>query len=665
MSYKEKLVDQIITILQQENSNLTQDNLNRIKQIALNNYDDLYRITGTMPNMDILLTNVKQNDYVTILFPYKCKLIPFIEENYDRHIQKNDGNCLFYSLGHALLRSHDTVRREICQYMITHPDFFDLDQIKMSLDEGPIAYITKMSQDKSWGGYIELCAAALLYKRHIIIHNMDNTTNDIGDNLLPRFEIVSGAPIHLYYCNTSGVGSGVHYELLTPKLSPFSQAHQRLLFPLEDEDEYEQPRPSSSSTFSEDHRRWLSALKEDQSRPSLSLGEQIRPSLSLGEQNRPYLYSGEQTIPLFTERIIPTKQTRPSFAEQTRPYFLNNENTNKFSDLDIKRREKERWLEGLTKKMSHDEGRDRIRSTQTSQNRDNTQNLRNIRQQEQDDIDLGTALSLSDTPEDMLSQERKSRFEQLQSQRKNKEDIYSEDDEVAERLRKIQVLKERILERKNQKASNTDPVMSQDVFRNISEQQWIEELQRNQNDDTRQVEESQPRREQRRKLRERLLERQLQKEQSRDEESFPQEESQPRRELRRSNDDEQLQKRRVLRERLLERQQQREQSSQESESSNKSITSLIKILKDRLEVCVDEIAHLEKEKRDILIASKTMDPRKKEKIINMQIPEIDRMRDQYNEERIKILEEIKQLSSKRKYLKYKTKYLNLLNQNNQ
>ncbi|KIK65113.1 hypothetical protein GYMLUDRAFT_39497 [Collybiopsis luxurians FD-317 M1] len=90
-----------------------------------------------------------------------------------------DGNCLFRALSDQYYGSpsrHDQVRREICDFIETHPEryegFVDVDEfgdsgVRKGKGGGLAAYVAGMRQNATYGGHMELSAFAHLTKRNI------------------------------------------------------------------------------------------------------------------------------------------------------------------------------------------------------------------------------------------------------------------------------------------------------------------------------------------------------------------------------------------------------------------------------------------------------------------------------------------------------------------
>jgi OTU domain-containing protein 3 len=81
-----------------------------------------------------------------------------------------DGNCLFRSLSDQIAgdaSGHRDLRQRIIDYVETNRDDFEP---FMEDDEPFDDYVDRMREDGEWGGNQELCAAARLLNRQIIIH---------------------------------------------------------------------------------------------------------------------------------------------------------------------------------------------------------------------------------------------------------------------------------------------------------------------------------------------------------------------------------------------------------------------------------------------------------------------------------------------------------------
>jgi hypothetical protein len=160
----------------------------------------------------------------------------------------DDGNCLFYAIGIAVGKNAHTVRQEICNFLekniyddrrILKKVLENLDVIKEQqllykltiFDDrknskfliGDVygkqhnivdvvnRYITKMRENKVWGGVPEIVAAVILYKRSIVVY----VKNDKTYTMYPYPYVgLNNDTIVLFLCKLNEHGRAVHYELL-------------------------------------------------------------------------------------------------------------------------------------------------------------------------------------------------------------------------------------------------------------------------------------------------------------------------------------------------------------------------------------------------------------------------------------------------------------------
>lgn len=91
-----------------------------------------------------------------------------------------DGNCLFRALSHQLFGEegeHAAVRREICQHMSAHSDWY---QLFVEDDEPWPRYLDRMEKDGAWGGNLEIVAASNLYLTHVVVHQVEGLALQIA-----------------------------------------------------------------------------------------------------------------------------------------------------------------------------------------------------------------------------------------------------------------------------------------------------------------------------------------------------------------------------------------------------------------------------------------------------------------------------------------------------
>ncbi|GKY90682.1 hypothetical protein MPSEU_000041600 [Mayamaea pseudoterrestris] len=99
-----------------------------------------------------------------------------------------DGNCLFRALSDQLYydhgAAHEDVRSDVCNYLQAHETDFCHFLVLDDEDAPPneedasdfTSYVEKMRRDGTWGGNVELVAAARLYRRNILVHSADLDT---------------------------------------------------------------------------------------------------------------------------------------------------------------------------------------------------------------------------------------------------------------------------------------------------------------------------------------------------------------------------------------------------------------------------------------------------------------------------------------------------------
>lgn len=84
-------------------------------------------------------------------------------------------SCLFNSLGHLLAKDPQALRQEICNYLEAgSPVVEGLNTVDILVMEAgdPKAYIANMRRPQTWGGAIEIQAAAVLHSARIVVRNI-------------------------------------------------------------------------------------------------------------------------------------------------------------------------------------------------------------------------------------------------------------------------------------------------------------------------------------------------------------------------------------------------------------------------------------------------------------------------------------------------------------
>lgn len=80
---------------------------------------------------------------------------------------KKDGNCLFHAIAKHVKVHHEYIRRDICNEMLNNKDINKF--IKKGVKKKVEKYVDKMSKNREWGTNTEAEAAAVLYKRNVVI----------------------------------------------------------------------------------------------------------------------------------------------------------------------------------------------------------------------------------------------------------------------------------------------------------------------------------------------------------------------------------------------------------------------------------------------------------------------------------------------------------------
>lgn len=104
-------------------------------------------------------------------------------------------SCLFNSISKWTSESSDVVRQKVCDYMDKHSDrgFDDIPLVqmldtyneslsKMEKKRSVLAYITNMRKSSTWGGAIEIRAAAEVYGRRIVVFSIRKSDNPLFTN---------------------------------------------------------------------------------------------------------------------------------------------------------------------------------------------------------------------------------------------------------------------------------------------------------------------------------------------------------------------------------------------------------------------------------------------------------------------------------------------------
>jgi len=84
-------------------------------------------------------------------------------------------SCLFNSLGRLLAKDPQALRQEICNYLEAgSPVVEGLNTVDILVIEAgdPKTYIANMRRPQTWGGAIEIQAAAVLHSARIVVRNI-------------------------------------------------------------------------------------------------------------------------------------------------------------------------------------------------------------------------------------------------------------------------------------------------------------------------------------------------------------------------------------------------------------------------------------------------------------------------------------------------------------
>jgi len=84
-------------------------------------------------------------------------------------------SCLFNSLGRLLAKDPQALRQEICNYLEAgSPVVEGLNTVDiLTMEAGnPKTYIANMRRPQTWGGAIEIQAAAVLHSARIVVRNI-------------------------------------------------------------------------------------------------------------------------------------------------------------------------------------------------------------------------------------------------------------------------------------------------------------------------------------------------------------------------------------------------------------------------------------------------------------------------------------------------------------
>lgn len=109
-------------------------------------------------------------------------------------------SCLFDSLSYHFNVKSDIIRNEICNYLEHNAPLFDDIPTNVLLNVIDDDYISKMRQQNTWGGGIEISAACNIWKLVIVVHS-HNMKPVVFEPLDKKYTHV----FHLFW-------TGNHYE---------------------------------------------------------------------------------------------------------------------------------------------------------------------------------------------------------------------------------------------------------------------------------------------------------------------------------------------------------------------------------------------------------------------------------------------------------------------
>ena len=156
------------------------DNLTRSNSLSLDSYDSYNSKQNNhqLKNKNLLEPDSKidENEFQRSLASLNLKITTIL----------GDGNCLFRAIADQVFGNeelHEDIREEIIDYIKDHESFcanFIEDNESFS------SYISRMSCNGTWGGYLELCSAANLLNIQIVVHQAIGPTLTIdcdSDNI--------------------------------------------------------------------------------------------------------------------------------------------------------------------------------------------------------------------------------------------------------------------------------------------------------------------------------------------------------------------------------------------------------------------------------------------------------------------------------------------------
>jgi hypothetical protein len=81
-------------------------------------------------------------------------------------------SCLFNSMSYFFRQDSNTIRQQICNYLERGGTIIEGLDTKLILSFEQPNYITRMRNNSTWGGAIEIQAACKIWNTKIIVHNI-------------------------------------------------------------------------------------------------------------------------------------------------------------------------------------------------------------------------------------------------------------------------------------------------------------------------------------------------------------------------------------------------------------------------------------------------------------------------------------------------------------
>lgn len=125
-------------------------------------------------------------------------------------------SCLFNSFSHLLGIPTDTIRQTICDYLANDGVIMEGLPTRdvLAIDSGREAahYIAHMRNSSTWGGAIEIQAAAMIWKSKVIVENRRDGGGKTIE-FVPISPVVAETEMRIYW-------TGGHYEPITKTVLP-------------------------------------------------------------------------------------------------------------------------------------------------------------------------------------------------------------------------------------------------------------------------------------------------------------------------------------------------------------------------------------------------------------------------------------------------------------